>query len=105
MISRRLAITRFQFLATYQKAFSELCALTRQHENTTMSRAVMENQLRMYRSPVMFLMRIRKRFFTECMLITGGRARRFPGRTLRTWYPRACGVYTQRQPINWARQA
>ena len=52
--------------------------------NTTKSRAVMENQFRRYRSGVMFLMRIRKRFFTECMLITAGSARRLPGSTLRT---------------------
>ena len=32
----------------------------------------------------MFLMRIRNRFFTECMLITDGSARRLPGSTLRT---------------------
>ena len=51
---------------------------------TTKSREVIENQLRRYRSGVMFLIRIRKRFFTECMLITGGSARRFPGSTLRT---------------------
>ena len=45
---------------------------------------MMENQFRRYRSGVMFLIRIRNRFFTECMLISAGSARRFPGSTLRT---------------------
>ncbi len=84
MISRRFAHTRFQFLARYENALSELCSRTRQHPTTTRSRSVMEKKLRRYRSALMFLMRIRNRFFTECMLITGGSARRFPGSTLRT---------------------
>jgi hypothetical protein len=84
MISRRLPITRFQFLATYQKAFNELCSLNRQQEITTRSRTVMASQLRRYRSAVMFFIRIKYRFFTECILMADGSARRFPGRTLRT---------------------
>ena len=44
MINWRLATIRFQLRATNQKAFSELCSLTRQQLNTTTSRAVMENQ-------------------------------------------------------------
>ena len=79
-----MASTRFQFFARNQKAFSELCSHSRQHITTVMSRAVMESQFRQYRSGEMFLTRIRKRFFTECMLISGGSARRLPGRTLRT---------------------
>ena len=51
---------------------------------TVVSRVVMESQLRRYRCGEIFLMRIRKRFFTECMLISGGSARRLPGSTLRT---------------------
>ena len=38
MMSRRFAITRFQFRAMYQNAFSELCSRTRQQEITTRSR-------------------------------------------------------------------
>src|ERR1041384_3101885 len=82
-ISRRLANTPFQFFARNQKAFSEVCSHSRQHVTTTMSRAVMETKFRQYRSEEMFLMRIRKRFFTECMLISGGSARRLPARTWR----------------------
>ena len=61
-----------------------MCSHSRQHITTVKSRAVMESQLRRYKFGEMFLMRIKKRFFTECMLISGGKARRFPGRTLRT---------------------
>ena len=32
----------------------------------------------------MFFIRSRNRFFTECMLISGGSARRLPGSALRT---------------------
>src|ERR1035437_5053051 len=83
-IRRRLARTRLKFFARSQKAFRDVCSHRRQHITTTQSRVVMESQLRPYRSAEMFLMRIRKRFFTECMLISGGRARRLPGSTLRT---------------------
>jgi len=40
-----LARTRFQFLARYQNALSELCSQSRQHETTMMSRAEIENQM------------------------------------------------------------
>ena len=84
MISARLVNTRLQFRAKYQKALSDVRSRTRHAPKTTRSRVVMDSQLRRYRSGVMFLMRIRNRFFTECMFISGGNARRFPGRTLRT---------------------
>src|ERR1043166_8975843 len=77
MISWRLASTRLQFRARYQNALSEVCSRSKHAPTTTISRAVIENQLRLYRSGVIFLMRIRNRFFTECMLISGGSARRW----------------------------
>jgi len=85
-------MTRFQLRARYQNALRDPCSWRTHAPTTTKSRTVMENQLRRYRSGVMFFSRIRNRFFTECMLMTDGSARRFPGSTLRTWYPRASGV-------------
>src|SRR5271157_3066510 len=78
--TRRLAITRRMFFTSSQNALSEVCSQRTQHITTSRSRVVMDTQLRQYRFGEMFLMRIRKRFFTECMLISGGRARRLPGR-------------------------
>ena len=78
--SRRLLHER----ATFQNAFNELCSRKMHALITTRSRVVMASQFRRYKSHVMFLIRIRNRFFTECMLISAGSARRFPGNTFRT---------------------
>ena len=68
-----------------QNAGNDRCSHNRHPPTTSRSRIVAGSQNRRYRPPVMFLMRIRKRFFTECMLMTAGTDRRLPGPTLRTW--------------------
>ena len=84
MISLRFSTKLRQFFARNQKALSELCSCNRHAPITTKSRVVMENQFLRYKSGVMFLIRMRNRFFTECILMTAGKALRLPGRTART---------------------
>ncbi len=84
MISRRFASTLFQWRRIKPKALREECSRSTQAPITSKSRPVIAIQLRRYRSGVMFLMRIKNRFFTECMLISAGSACRLPGSTLRT---------------------
>ena len=68
----------------FQKAGNEDHSRKRHPPITTTSRSVIANQCRRYSGHVTFFIRIRNRFFTECMLITAGCDRRFDGTTLLT---------------------
>jgi hypothetical protein len=85
MMIFRWAMVRGRQRNKRQKAPAEVGSQKIEPATTTASRRVMESPQPRYRPPVAFLMRIRKRFFTECMLSAAGTERRFDGLRVRTW--------------------
>ena len=91
MITRRCRKARGRHLAISQKAFKDEGSHKSDPPSTIRSRAIMGAQHRRQTPAVVFLTRIRKRFFTECMLMTPAATRRFAGVTVRTWCATAAG--------------
>jgi hypothetical protein len=92
MISRRCAHDDRQHFANRQNAGSDRCSTAKHPPITTRSRIVIGSQYLLYSPAVEFLIRIRNRFFTECMLIAGATLLRRPGTIVRTCHPVADGA-------------
>ena len=84
IISRRLPQDLRQLHNTIENALSDDHSRNRHPAITIASRHVIAKKCCLYKYPLILLIRIKNRFFTECMLMTAGRERRFDGNTLRT---------------------